>query len=193
MPICALRSCRKPFERTLNTLQSTCSWQCALALVVAKRERDEAKLAKSERKADKVRREKLKTVGQLEADCREIVQHIARIRDRHDGCISCHMPANYGGAWHGSHYRAHGGCSSLQMHLWNIHKACAQCNLFKSGNREGFVRGLLAKPGCGRERLDWLDSQPKSRKFARDYLHRFKLVMGKRLRRLLRKLKEDRT
>ena len=180
MTICAV--CHEPFWQR-NSMQSVCSRGCARKVPVLAR--------KAERKDDKARREKLKTVGQLEADCRAIVQHIARIRDRHAGCISCHMPANYGGIWHGSHYRAHGGCSSLQMNLWNIHKSCAQCNLFKSGNREGYVRGLLAKPGYGRERLDWLDSQPKSRKFSRDYLHRFKKVMGKRLRRLLRKLKED--
>jgi hypothetical protein len=32
--------------------------------------------------------------------------------------------------------------------------------------------------------LEWLDSQPKSRKFSREYLARFKKVMGKRLRRM---------
>lgn len=130
--------------------------------------------------------EQLKTISQLESECRKIVQKIARIRDRHDGCISCHMGPNYGGQWHGSHYRAHGACSSLQMHLWNVHKSCAQCNLFKGGNKEGYIAGLLAKPGYGRARLDWLDSQPKSKRFERQYLMRFKAVMGKRCRRLER-------
>ena len=94
------------------------------------------------------------------------------------------MGPDYDGQWHGSHYRAHGGCSSLQFHLWNIHKACAQCNLFKSGNKEGFITGLLVKPGYGRERLEWLDNQPKSQRFTREYLARFKAVMGKRMRRV---------
>jgi hypothetical protein len=141
-------------------------------------------LAKAERIADKAKRESLKKISQLEQECREIVQKIARIRDRNNGCISCHMPPNYNGAWHGSHYRAHGGCSSLQFHLWNIHKSCAQCNLFKGGNREGYVRGLLKKPGYGSERIEWLDTQPKSKRFSREYLTRFKAVMGKRCRRL---------
>lgn len=165
-------------------MQHVCSPGCAVAVVSAKREKERERKELEERRADRAKRRAMKTISQLEGDCRRIVQKIARIRDRHDGCISCHMGPNYGGQWHGSHYRAHGGCSSLQFHLWNIHKACAQCNLFKGGNREGYVQGLLSKPGYGLERLEWLDSCPKSRRFDRGYLLRFKSVMGKRLRRM---------
>ena len=154
----------------------------------AKAERAKAKKARADAKVERAearrRKEALKRISELEADCRKIVQEIARIRGRKDGCISCHMGPNYDGVWHGSHYRAHGGCSSLQFHLWNIHKACEQCNYFKGGNREGFIRGLLVKPGYGADRIEWLDNQPKSQKFSREYLYRFKAVMGKRLRRI---------
>ena len=163
---------------------SWCAPECAVAIHYAKQAKKAAKEASEDRKRIAERRQKLKTIGQLEGECRKIVQKIARIRDRNDGCISCHMGPNYDGIWHGSHYRSHGSCSSLQMHLWNVHKACAQCNLFKSGNKGGYIRGLLAKPGYGRERLDWLDSQPKSKRFEREYLIRFKTVMGKRAKRL---------
>lgn len=169
-------ACRAEFFR-LRPKQKACKPECAQQLAQDKRLKDE-------RKQDKAKRENLKTLGQLEAECRIIAQRIARVRDRNDGCISCHMGPNYDGQWHGSHYRAHGGCSSLQMHLWNIHKACAQCNLFKGGNKEGFIRGLLVKPGYGRERLEWLDAQPTHKRFTRDYLLRYKKVMGKRAKRL---------
>jgi Bacteriophage Lambda NinG protein len=172
--------------------QTWCSPECGLKLALAKKAKADTLKAREEKRADKAKRESLKTISQLESECREIVQKIARIRDRHDGCISCHMGANYGGQWHGSHYRAHGGCSSLQFQLWNIHKACAQCNLFKGGNREGYVQGLLSKPGYGRERIEWLDAQPKSKRFTRDYLERFKRVMGKRCRRLEKSANQDR-
>lgn len=145
---------------------------------------DRLAIEKAEKESIKRRKDALKKVSELEADCRKIVQELARIRDRRDGCISCHMGPNYEGVWHGSHYRSHGGCSSLQFNLWNIHKACEQCNFFKGGNREGYIQGLLAKPGYGPERIEWLDNQPKSQKFSRDYLYRFKEVMGKRLRRM---------
>ena len=182
--------CRAAFT-PVRPLQKVCTPECGLELARKNKATAASKAATAERRADKTKREKLKTVGQLEGECREIVQKIARIRDRHDGCISCHMGPNYGGQWHGSHYRAHGGCSSLQFHLWNIHKSCAQCNLFKGGNREGYVQGLLAKPGYGRERIEWLDAQPKSKRFARDYLERFKRVMGKRCRRLSLRARRD--
>lgn len=177
------KECQKEFYPA-RMGQKVCGWQCGLSYGRRVTEKDEAKRKKAERQADKAKLESLKTISQLESECRAIVQKIARIRDRHDGCISCHMGPNYGGQWHGSHYRAHGGCSSLQFHLWNIHKSCAQCNLFKGGNREGYVRGLLVKPGYGRERIDWLDAQPKSRKYSREYLIRFKAVMGKRCKRM---------
>lgn len=185
------KACKQDFTPS-RPMQAVCNGLCALIIAIARREQAERKAKQAERRADKAKREKLKSISHLEADCRKIIQKIARIRDHMDGCISCHMGPNYDGQWHGSHYRAHGGCSSLQFNLWNVHKACAQCNLFKGGNREGFVRGLLLKPGYGPERLEWLDCQPKSQRFARDYLLRFKVVMGKRARRMEKSLRAHR-
>jgi hypothetical protein len=161
--------------------QRVCGPVCGLR--AARKTRADAKVAaKAERASTKARKEAIKKVSELEADCRKIVQEIARIRDRNDGCISCHVGPNYDGIWHGSHYRSHGGCSSLQFHLWNIHKACEQCNYFKGGNIAEFRPRLVEKIGAGR--VEWLDNQPKSQKFSREYLYRFKAVMGKRLRRM---------
>jgi len=151
-----------------------------------KAEKQARMAAKVERATTRARKEALKPIGQIEEECRRIVQKIARIRDRDDGCISCHMGPNYQGQWHGSHYRAHGACSPLQFHLWNIHKACVQCNKHKSGNIAEYRPRLVAK--IGQERVDWLEAQPKSKRYSRDYLERFKKVMGKRLRRMEKRL-----
>lgn len=159
--------------------QTVCGYRCSLKFVAQKKAEEKQQVKK--------RKQALKTIGQLEEECRRIVQAIARIRDRDDGCISCHMPADYGGAWHGSHFRSHGGCSSLQFHLWNIHKACAQCNLHKSGNIAEYRPRLVEKIGA--DRVEWLESQPKSMRFSRDYLNRFKEVMGKRLKRMQKRHK----
>ncbi len=181
------KTCGKQFV-PISSWARACSVECGLKLVDANNAKKAAKAAAEDRKRTKAQLEALKTISQLESDCRKIVQKIARLRDRNYGCISCHMGPNYGGLWHGSHYRAHGACSSLQFHLWNIHKSCAQCNLFKGGNKEGYIAGLLAKPGYGPERLEWLNCQPKSKRFERDYLLRFKAVMGRRLRRMEKQL-----
>jgi hypothetical protein len=75
---------------------------CSPRCLIRKRKED----AKAERESFKARKEKLKTVTEWEGDCLRIVQKIARIRDRNDGCISCHVGPNYQGRWNGSHFAA---------------------------------------------------------------------------------------
>lgn len=169
--------CERVFVPWSST-QVVCRQSCAMK----KARGDRLAAEKAEKEAFEKRKQATKRVSELESECRAIVQEIARIRDRNDGCISCHMGPNYDGQWHGSHYRSHGGCSSLQFHLWNIHKSCAQCNKFKAGNIAEYRPRLVEKIGA--DRVEWLDNQPKSQKFSREYLYRFKAVMGKRLRRM---------
>lgn len=158
-------------------------WWNAFAAKRAKKEANETKQkAKAEKAKDRATREKLKPRAKWEEECRAIVQAIARIRDRNDGCISCHLPSTWGGQWHGSHFRSHGACSALQFHLWNIHKACSSCNRDKGGNIIDYRPRLVEK--IGQDRVDWLMSQNQIVRHDVDYYKRFKKVMGKRLRRL---------
>jgi hypothetical protein len=156
-----------------------------------KAERRAAKASKAaqveEKRQDRVKRESLKKISVLEEECRKIVQHIARIRDRNDECISCELPANWDGQWHGSHFRSHGACSALQFNLWNIHKSCWICNKLYSGRIDQYEVKLVQK--VGQERVDWLKAQNAVTRNSRDYLGRFKKIMGKRLRRLERSAK----
>ena len=174
---CTAPNCSKEFMPA-RPMQSVCGPVCAGRKVRAAKAQERAQTRE--------RKEKLKRVSEWEAECRAIVQKIARIRDRNDGCISCHMGPNYDGQWHGSHYRSVGACSATQFHLWNIHKACAQCNLHKGGNREFYRPRLVEKIGL--DRVEWLDAQngisKRSGPAYVEYLKRFKAVMGKRLRRL---------
>lgn len=172
--------CLKAFTPA-RPMQRVCGFVCAKRVPVLEK--------KAARKAVKERKEKLKPIGKVEEECRKIVQKIARLRDRNLGCISCEKPASWDGQWHGSHYRAHGGCSSLQFHLWNINKACWICNKLYSGRVDQQKVGIVER--YGQERLDWLDIQPKSKKYGREYLARFKLVMGKRLRRLEKRVEQE--
>lgn len=155
-------------------MQSVCSPGCASQKVRADKKRERAEIR--ERKAA------IKTIPALEEECRRIVQKIARIRDRHDGCISCDKPASWDGQWHGSHFRSHGAASAVQFHLWNINKACWICNKLYSGRIDQYEPRLVAKRG--QEAVDWLKSQNQIVRYSREYLVRFKRVMGKRLRRM---------
>jgi hypothetical protein len=72
------------------------------------------------------------------------------------------------------------------LHLWNIHKSCAQCNKFKGGNIAGYRPRLVEKIGA--DRVAWLDSQTQVTRRTIEYLKRFKSVMGKRLRRMEKRI-----
>lgn len=175
---CTGPNCERMFAPRTSQ-HSVCSPRCEIAKRKA--------AAKAERESDKARAEKLKTITEWEQECKAIVQKIARIRDRHDGCISCHMGPHYTGRWQGSHFRPAGNHSAVELHLWNIHKSCAQCNLKKHGNTGAYRPRLVEK--IGRERVEWLESQNQVTKRTVDYLKRFKRVMGKRLRRLEKRAK----
>lgn len=183
---------RMPEDKARHVLHEECMqpWidgQLAKqAAARAKKQRAEARVWRAEKRK---RKDALKSVTEWEQECREIVQKIARLRDRHDGCISCHMGANYGGQWHGSHFRPAGNNSAVQFNLWNIHKACAQCNLFKGGNIAAYRPRLVEKIGA--DRVEWLESQTQVVKRNVEYLKRFKTVMGKRLRRMEKRVARE--
>jgi hypothetical protein len=180
----ACAQCKREFLPA-RPMQNVCGPRCAGVWSRAVSAQKRAQ----ERALDKERRDKLKKITTLEAECRDIVQEIARIRDRHDGCISCHMPAHYDGIWNGSHYRPAGTNSAVQFHLWNIHKACAQCKLYKGGNITAYRPRLVEK--IGEDRVAWLDSQTQVTRYTREYLMRFKTVMGKRLRRVRKSARKE--
>lgn len=182
------RQCKTKFVPA-RPLQAVCGLNCSMERAKKKREKEQARIAADDRREDRAKRERMKTPTELEQECRAIVQKIARLRDRHDGCISCHMGENYGGRWHGSHFRPAGNNSAVQFHLWNIHKACAQCNLFKGGNVAAYRPRLVEKIGA--DRVDWLESQTQVVKRDVGYLRRFKAVMGKRLRRVEKRIKGE--
>jgi hypothetical protein len=176
--VCAM--CPKEFVPR-SSFATVCSQRCAMRKLKA----DKTK----EREAFRERKEKIKKRSEWEDECRKIVQKIARLRDRNDGCISCHLPATWGGQWHGSHFRSHGAASAVQFHLWNIHKSCSSCNKDKGGNIHDYRPRLIAK--IGQDKVDWLMAQNQTFKPPIDYYKRFKAVMGKRLRRMEKRLENE--
>jgi hypothetical protein len=136
------RNCRQCGERFMpdrlgQTIHKECVYPFALRLIEKKQEAKK----KKERAEHKARKTAIKTRTEWEEECRRIVQKIARLRDRDDGCISCHLPSTWGGQWH--------------------------------------------------ERVDWLETQNGIFKPPMDYYVKFKRVMGKRLRRMEKRM-EDR-
>lgn len=163
--------------------------ECAEPYAIAKREKEERAQAKAARMAAKVeraevrrRKEAAKPRAKWLSECQDIVNKIARLRDKHLDCCSCDRGPDWDGQWHASHLRSVGAASAVRFHLWNIHKGCSICNNHLSGNLAEYLPRLRAR--IGDEKVDWLYTQNQVVKHDIEYLKKFKRVMGKRLRRM---------
>ena len=154
----------------------------------AKRKADkQAKAAaKVERAETRRRKEALKTRAKWLAECQVIVNKYVRLRDKDLPCCACDRPASWDGQWHASHYRSVGSASAVRFNLWNIHKGCSICNNHLSGNIANYRPRIIER--IGMERFEWLERQNQLTRYSVDYLQRFKEVMGKRFKRLERRL-----
>lgn len=141
------KSCEGYFVQW-NSTQVVCSPQCA-------QNYSRAQMVKKLKRQKRDGRVKLRTVRDWIALAQAEVNRFIRLRDAFDGCISCHMPENYGGQWHASHYMPAGNNSAIRFDEANINKGCAQCNTHKSGNRGPYRVQLIAKIGLAEvERLE---------------------------------------
>lgn len=168
------KQCKATFTPRTST-QVVCSWQCAI-------EYGKKQTTKQLNQDTRRRKEAAKPQSKWFVECKAIAQKYARVRDSHLGCISCDKPANWGGQWHGSHFRPAGNNKAVALNLLNIHKACSECNNFKSGNLITYQDRLIEK--IGKDKVDWLKSQNQTHRHSIEYLKRYKAVMGKRLRQL---------
>lgn len=179
------RMCKEQFT-PVKSMQCVCGPSCAGHYAVFLREKERTKAAAEERRETKAKLEKIKSRAKWLSECQAIVNRYVRLRDRNDGCISCHLPASWDGQWHASHFRSVGAATSVRFNLWNIHKACSACNGPKSGNIHAYRPRIIEK--IGQERFDFLEAQNQRADYSVEYLKRLKAVMGKRLRRLERRL-----
>lgn len=155
----------------------------------AKGVRAATKAKAAERKADRVKKEALKSRKQWLDECQAVVNKYVRLRDRDLPCCSCDRPASWNGQWHASHLRSVGAASSVRFNLWNIHKGCSICNNHLSGNIGDYLPRIRAR--IGDDKVDWLYTQNQLRTYDIPYLGRLKAVMSKRVRRLEKRLSDS--
>ncbi len=167
--------------------QKACGIECAIALGRKASEKKKLAEAKQDRALTRSKLVALKPKT-AEKKAEEAFNLYVRLRDRNEGCISCTLPASWGGQWHASHYRSVGAASGLRFNLWNVHKACSVCNNYRSGNIAGYREPLIRKIGI--EKFEWLGSQNKPVKFTPEYLERVRRIFAKKARRLERKFEE---
>lgn len=152
------KGCGSLFQ-PVRPLQVACGPMCGLQVGRAKQEKAKAQAKKEERKADKVKREKLKTLGEWQAEAQKAVNAFVRLRDRGMPCISCGKP--WQPDFQAGHYRSRGAAKNLALDPGNIFGQCVQCNMHKHSNAIEYRIRLVQRVGVEHvERLE-ADHAPK--------------------------------
>ena len=141
--------CRAKFEPR-QPMATVCSPGCALTLAQSKRAKAEKVAQVKERKADRKKRERLKTKGEWTREAQAAFNAFIRARDAGQPCICCGRTstgAASGGEWDAGHYRSRGSAPHLRFDERNVHAQLKQCNRYDSGNVVGYRLGLIARIG----------------------------------------------
>jgi ubiquitin len=80
----------------------------------------------------------------LKAKLKTVFNKYIRLRDKDKRCISCGGPVQQAG-----HYYSTSQCPqpSMVFNEQNVHGQCISCNMFKEGNRQGYLKGLNRRYG----------------------------------------------
>lgn len=147
-------------------MQAVCSHTCAMVLVNAHKAKDEAKARTEDRKLTAQARSRLKTRSDLAQETQVAVNAYVRLRDAALPCVSCGR--HHQGQWHAGHYMSRGARPDLRYDLDNLHKQCAPCNTYLSGNIAAYRIELLRR--IGQAGVDRLEGPAQTDKMSRDEL-----------------------
>ena len=157
--------CRTPFEPRLPMAQ-VCSIDCARSLAVSVRGKAEKQAAIKQRKADRERKERLKSRSELAREAQQAFNQWVRLRDADKPCISCGR--HHEGQYHAGHYLSVGARPELRYEPLNVWKQCSPCNTHLSGNAVLFRQALVREIGV--ENVEWLEGPHPARKYTAEEL-----------------------
>jgi hypothetical protein len=132
----------------------------ARAKNVVEREAKEARRQSRRKKVEYYERDAGKQRELTQKACNKLVATL----DRDLPCISCGRPRAIGKRRNASHLKSVGSNSFLRYSLLNIHDACMPCNQYKSGNIEGYKKGLVERYGPAM--LEYLETAPRVREWS---------------------------
>lgn len=171
--------CGEFFLAVRGRIQAACGPSCAESMAVTKRQ-------KAERKADRAKREKLKTRSDWMREAQAAFNAFIRARDYGLPCICCGQYGNgwtRGGEFDAGHYRSRGAAPHLKFDQRNVHAQLKKCNRYASGNVVGYRKGLIERIGLAS--VEALEADETPAKWSIDDL---KAIRDK-YRRLARELK----
>jgi len=150
------KSCQNKFEPKYNTIQPTCSIQCAIDYANDKK-------LKERRKDTRKRKQVLldQDRGYQIKKAQESFNAYIRERDKHENCVSCQRQPKKRNA---GHFKSIGGYPELRFHEFNCHLQCEHCNTYLSGNI-GPYRELLVDR-IGQRNVEWLEGPHKPQKLS---------------------------
>jgi len=144
-------------------MQLCCSVGCAIEYAKTLKENK----AKAEWKIEKaILKDKLKTLGQYEAEAKKSFQKYIRLRDFNQPCISC--GGNDKDLWDGGHFKKAEIYSGVIFNPDNCHKQCRKCNRFLNGNELMYRLGLIERYGLEyTENIERLANETRQYKFTK--------------------------
>ena len=170
------KACRCAFE-PVRPMQSACSLLCAQDIARHKREQAETKARQEERRADRAKREELKTIPQLKKEAQVAFNRFIRLRDRGLNCICCGRLLDYGrigGAVDAGHFRSTGSADHLRFNEDNCHAQRSDCNQYGAGRAIDYRAGLVGR--IGSDRLVALENDQHFQKWTKDGLRETKAL-----------------
>lgn len=163
------KSCRQLFTAQ-KMGQKVCCPECAIALAVSERGKAEKVAQVKERKADAVKRDKLKSRSDWAREAQTAFNAFIRARDADQPCISCGR--HHQGQYHAGHYLSVGARPELRFEELNCAKQCSPCNNYLSGNAVLYRIALINKIGL--EAVEWLEGPHEPKKYTIDDLKEIK-------------------
>jgi hypothetical protein len=152
--------------------QCVCSPICAIKHsknLKAQKEQREWRVEKA------ILKEKLKTLGQYEAEAKTSFQKYIRLRDAGLNCISC--DGNDKDLWDGGHYKKAEIYSGVIFDENNCHKQCRKCNRFLNGNELNYRQGLIKRYG-----VEYADKIEQKANETRNYKYTKAELIAKKLK-----------
>ena len=124
------KQCGERFMPEYKTTQVVCSYKCAVI-------RAGEKLREARFKEIK---ENVLTISDYYKVLQSKVNHIARLIDKGELCISCRKQSK---KENGGHFHAVGGNHSLRFNLHNLFQQCEHCNTHKHANISNYRKGIV--------------------------------------------------
>jgi len=156
--------CKQNFQPK-QFAQCCCAYKCAIIHAKELKKLNDTRYWNAEKKLLK---EKLKTLGQYEAEAKKSFQKWIRLRDKDNPCISCGKITT---EMDGGHFKKAEIYSGVIFNERNCHSQCRKCNRYLNGNELNYRLGLIERYGLEyANNIENLANDTRNYKFSKEEL-----------------------